>query len=317
MKNLTNSNRRSFFKASAIGLAYAGLNQSGVAHASSNQNPIRLGGPIHEKYSSPEEWVAAVKRLGFSAAYCPIDHQQGDDVVKAYADAARRADIIIAEVGAWSNPIDPDDAKRNAALQKCKNQLALADRIGAECCVNITGSVGEKWDGHDPANLTQDTFDLIVETTRNIIDAVKPTRTFYTLETMPWAYPDSADSYLRLIKAIDRKQCAAHLDPVNIVSSPQRYYANGAMIRECFQKLSPFLKSCHAKDILMQQQLTVHLDEIRPGLGNLDYKVFLQELAKLKDIPLMLEHLSTAQEYKLAADHIRSVAKQNNIKIKV
>ena len=34
-----------------------------------------------------------------------------------------------------------------------------------------------------------------------IIDAVKPSRTFYTLEPMPWMYPDSAESYAGLIKS--------------------------------------------------------------------------------------------------------------------
>ena len=53
-----------------------------------------------------------------------------------------------------------------------------------------------------------------VETTvREIIDAVRPTRAFYTLEPMPWAYPDSVDSYLRLIAAIDRRAFGVHLDP--------------------------------------------------------------------------------------------------------
>ena len=49
---------------------------------------------------------------------------------------------------------------------------------------------------------------MIVETTRQIIDAVKPTRTYYTLETMPWAYPDSARSYAQLLEAIDRPRLA-------------------------------------------------------------------------------------------------------------
>jgi hypothetical protein len=63
---------------------------------------------------------------------------------------------------------------------------------------------------------------------------------------MPWAYPDSPDSYLRLLKAIDRKHFAAHLDPVNLVCSPQRYFASGQLIRECFEKLGPYIRSCHA-----------------------------------------------------------------------
>ena len=51
-------------------------------------------------------------------------------------------------------------------------------------------------------------------------------------------YPDTADSYLRLIEAIDRKGFAAHLDPVNVICSPQLYYRNGEVIREWFDKLA-------------------------------------------------------------------------------
>ena len=187
--------------------------------------------------------------------------------------------------------MSPNEDERKKALTKCQESLHLADRIGANCCVNITGSRGSLWDGHDPKNFTEETFDLIVETTRKIIDAVKPERTYYTLETMPWAYPDSADSYLKLIKSIDRKQCAAHLDPVNLICSPQRYYSNGDIIKECFEKLGKYIKSCHAKDIILQPKLTTHLDEIRAGLGGLNYAVFLKELSKLDNIPMMLEHL--------------------------
>jgi len=213
--------------------------------------------------------------------------------------------------------MSPDETTRRAALERCQEQLALADKIGAQCCVNISGSRGQQWDGHHPDNLTEETFDLIVETVRKIIDTVKPTRTFYTLETMPWMYPDSADSYLRLIHAIARKQFAVHLDPVNLVCSPQRFYNNGALIRECVEKLGQYIKSCHAKDIALSGRLTVHLDEVRPGLGGLDYRVYLQELNKLSpDIPLMLEHLPTEEEYTLAASHIRAVAKGLRINIK-
>ena len=58
-------------------------------------------------------------------------------------------------------------------------------------------------------------------------------------------------------------------------------------------------------------RLTVHLDETRPGCGGLDYPVYLRELAKLDpEIPLMLEHLPNEEEYRMAADHLRSVAER-------
>jgi sugar phosphate isomerase/epimerase len=274
------------------------------------KSSIPLGGPVFEKYQDPAGWVAALKKLGYSAAYCPVGANASDDVVKAYERAAKDANIIIAEVGVWNNPISPDEKTRKEALEKCRRQLHLADRIGARCCVNIAGSRGELWDGPSEKNFTEETFDMIVETTRVIIDDVKPTRTYFTLETMPWAYPDSPDSYLRLFKAIDREHFAVHLDPVNLVCSPQRYYGNSDLIRECFAKLGPYIKSCHGKDILLQTKLTTHLDEVRPGLGGLDYATFLKELSKRPGVPLMLEHLPNAEEYRLAAEYVRSVGKK-------
>lgn len=265
---------------------------------------------------TPEEWVAAVRRHGYRAAYCPVGTGADDATVAAYARAAQEADIVIAEVGAWSNPLSPDPAEREAAREKCRASLALADRIGARCCVNIAGSRGKKWDGPHPDNLTGETFDLLVETVRSILDAVEPTRTFYTLETMPWMYPDSPESYLRLVEAIDRERFAVHLDPVNLVCSPRRYFGNAALIRECFALLGPRIQSCHAKDILLSENLTTHLDEVRPGLGGLDYAVFLRELSRLDpDTPLMLEHLPSEEEYARAADHVRSVAAAEGLRL--
>ena len=95
--------------------------------------------------------------------------------------------------------------------------------------------------------------------------------------------------------------------------SPQRYYSNSELIRECFDKLAPYIKSCHAKDIILSSKLTTHLDEIRPGLGGLDYSQYLKCLSGIPDTPLMLEHLQGADEYRLAAEYVRSVAKETGV----
>jgi sugar phosphate isomerase/epimerase len=277
---------------------------------------MRLGGPVFGNYPDPNQWAAAARAHGYRAVYCPIASAASDEELRAYAKAAREADLVIAEVGAWSNPISPDDRTRREAIAKCQAQLALADRIGARCCVNIAGSRGTQWDGHHPDNFSEETFALIVDTVRQIIDAVSPSRTYYTLETMPWVLPDSPDSYLRLLRSIDRPRFGVHLDPVNLVCSPQRFHANGALIRDCFAQLGPHIRSCHAKDIALASKFMVHLDEVRPGLGGLDYRTFLRELDRIDaDTPLMMEHLPNAEEYALAARYIRSVADAEGIAV--
>ena len=279
---------------------------------------IALGGPIFQEFDNPEEWIIALRQQGYTAAYCPLSIEETNPTtIQAYTDAAQQSGVIIAEIGAWSNPLSRDEATRRAALDKCQRSLALADEIGARCCVNIAGSLGEKWDGPCAADLRADTFDLIVETVRKIIDQVKPRRSFYTLETMPWMYPDSPDSYLDLVRAIDRPAFAVHLDLINLINSPQRYFRQRDLISECFAKLGPYIKSCHAKDIILHDQMMVHLDEVRPGLGGFDYAFFLRQLSALRrPVPLMLEHLSQPVEYQQAAAHIRSVAQQAAIPLR-
>jgi len=111
------------------------------------------------------------------------------DLKQAYVKAAQDANLIIGEVGAWSNPISKNEKEREEAFQKNIEGLALADEVGANCCVNIAGSRGDSWAGPHRDNLSEKTFDLIVETVRKIIDEVQPRRTFYTLETMPFTFP--------------------------------------------------------------------------------------------------------------------------------
>ena len=278
---------------------------------------IRFGAPIFTRFDDPDDWARAHAEKGYRAAYCPLPLDAEGDAVRAFSEAAVRHDLVISEVGAWSDPLSPDPDIAKAALEKCVAALDLAERIGAGCAVNISGSRGEPWDGPHAKNLTLETFAMVVEVSRQIIDAVKPTRTFWTLEAMPWMYPTGPDEYLSLIRAIDRSGFGVHLDPVNMVNSPVRFYKNADLIRESFRLLGPWLKNCHAKDISLSTALTTHLDEVIPGQGGLDYGVFLRELENLgnPNVALMLEHLKTEAEYDEAARYVRSVAEREKISL--
>lgn len=301
--------RRSFVRTlvagtAAIQVAPFALNGQGSGSAS-----VRLGGPLFDSYEGPDEWIGLLKKAGYRAAYCPLKPGADESLIKAYETAARKNDVVISEVGAWSNPISLDQAEAEAALEKCIQGLQLADQIGARCCVNVSGSRNpDYWAGPHKDNLSKEVFDAVVETTRKIIDEVKPTRSFFALEAMPWAFPDSTDTYLQLIEAIDRPHFGVHLDPVNMITSPRDYFNNGKLIKDMFDRLGPNIKSCHAKDITLREDNYIpQLDEVRAGLGTLDYAVFLKELTKFDNVPLMMEHLESAEEYALAAAHIRSV----------
>lgn len=277
---------------------------------------MRFGGFIFKKWSTPEEWAAAAKEAGYSAVYFPVDSTADLKTIDGYKDAAKAADLVICEIGVWNNTLDRNEEKRKNNIEYAVHQLELADYVGANCCVNIAGSYSEQWDGPHKDNLTPYAFDEIVRTTQTIIDRVNPKHTAYSLEPMPWMYPNTADSYLDLIKAIDRKGFAAHLDPVNIICSPELYYKNSDVLREWFDKLGPHIRSCHAKDIRLSGKLTVHLDECRPGTGELDYRTYLECMSKLDDnVCLMLEHMTEEIDYIEATRHLKALASEMKLNL--
>ncbi|MCL2664711.1 MAG: sugar phosphate isomerase/epimerase, partial [Defluviitaleaceae bacterium] len=119
---------------------------------------ILLGGQIFKPFKNPDEWAAHVNELGFNAVYFPLGSNAPDDEIDSYVKTAEKNNFVIAEVGAWSNPMSPDAETAKKALQYCKDQLRLAERVGAKCCVNITGSCGEQWDGPSEINFSKKTF---------------------------------------------------------------------------------------------------------------------------------------------------------------
>jgi len=286
---------------------------------------VRLGAYLPEALlaartgalDDPWEWAKTNAEHGFSAAGVLTTAPAPDDVIDAYVTSAKSFNIQIAEVSAFgSNPIAADDTEAKAARERCQLQLALAERLGARCCVNIAGSLGPKVDGPFDRDLADDTFALIVDSVREIIDTVRPRQTFYTLETMPWMFPDSLASYERLLQAVDREAFGVHFDPVNLVNSPQLYFGNSALIREFVRRLGPRIRSCHAKDIRLGDRLTVHLDEVRPGTGALDYRALITELDAVdSQMPLLVEHLESTHECMQAVSHIRAVCVETGVEV--
>jgi len=309
--------RRSFALAAAAGMGVGrtvvrGQSNQGSTRSSSSARFVRLGGPIYLKSEDPEEQAKKHRDLGYRAAYCPSVSLADSTKIQAIARAFEKNDVVIAEVGRWVNLLDANPERRKENLQKVTDGLALAEAVGAKCCVDIAGSFNEEsWFGPHPDNLSRRFFDAAVENARKIIDAVKPRRTSFCYEMMGWSIPDSPDSYLELIKAVDRKAFAVHLDPCNLVNSPSRFYRNADLIDDAYDKLGRWIVSCHAKDLAWEIEMNVHFREVIPGTGAIDYGKFLRRHVALPhQPPLMLEHLKDEAEYDRAREFIFSKGKE-------
>ena len=275
---------------------------------------MRLGGYVFVDQLNPETWINKHLEKGFNSAVLPIDYTSSQTERADYKALATEHDILLSEVGAWSNPISPNIDTRKKAVDHIKQQLAFSDEMGARTCVNIAGSLGSEWDGPDPEHYTQQTFELIAKTVQEIIDDVKPTQTTYSLEMMPFTPPSDVWDYKQLIDMIDREAFKIHFDPVNMINNPKRYYRNGRVISDFIDELGDLIVNVHLKDILLTSDLTVHLKEVIPGTGQLDYPTLLTKLDTLDpDLPVIIEHLPDESSYDLASQFIKRVAAKNNL----
>ena len=278
-----------------------------------------LGGTVAGPFSGPAEWEELLVRSRFKAVTAPFDMHTPRTETDAYRAACERHGVVIAEVGVWKNLFDPDPAAAAEALAYAEGQLALADELGIPCCVNIAGTAGAAgWDAADPSNYTDETYERIITTVRGLLDRVSPRRAFYCLEPMPWMIPDGPDVYLQLIRDVDRPQFAAHMDFVNMINSPRRYLAAGEFIRDCFRKLAPMIKSTHLKDSRMNPTaLTTLLEECSPGEGCLDFGEILEILDQElpADAPVLLEHMTTFEEYSRAYDYVAAIAAKKGVSV--
>ena len=179
----------------------------------------------------------------------------------------------------------------------------LADRIGARCCVNILGARGPRWDGAYKQNFTRETWQLGVQTIRQVIDAVNPKNTYFTIESIaPGCTRPDRTSTCACSRTSDRDRFAVHLDVFNWMTTPQRYFFNEEFVDKCFEKLGPFIKSCHLKDVRLEGEYTLRLRETCPGDGGIDLLHLIRTAECCDpDIPFIIEHLDSDEA--LPAEH--------------
>lgn len=293
-------------------LMLASCNNNGTASNSSEsetqpvQGEMLLGVSSSLEHSSPEEWAAKHVSLGLKSVNFPIDYLAGEDVYMAYKKAADDAGLVIAEVGVWKNTLAADPAERQKNIDYAIGQLKMADQIGAVCCVNVVGTpYGPRWDGGYRGNFSQEAWDMAVDMIRQIIDGAKPQRTKFCIESMPWMIPSSPDEILKLIEDVDRPELGVHLDVVNMITDPHRYFFNDEFLEECFTKLKGRIVSCHLKDIRLRPQYTWQLQECAPGEGTLDIPLYIK-LATQENpqMPMIIEHLHSDEEYYKSVEYV-------------
>lgn len=280
---------------------------------------MRLGLSSPLAHETAGEWAAKMKELGCGCVNFPLDFTAPENQIADYVDAARANGLVIAEVGIWRNVFAIDPQERREARERAEGQLRLADAIGARCCVNIAGTWGGPvWDGGYRENFSGECWDRTVEYIRELIDTVRPKNTEFSIEPMPWMIPTGPDEILELCEAVDREAFGVHLDVVNMINCPERYFFSDEFLEECFDKLGNRICSCHLKDIRLREELTFQLEETYCGNGTLNIEKYIRLMNAVdEDMPVLIEHLETDREYLDSFSYVRERLRRAGIAVTV
>ena len=269
---------------------------------------MRLGTSSPLRHETPEEWAINQVKLGCSAVVFPVQSNEPEERIIAYKEAAEKAGLMIAEVGIWRNALSRDQDERKTNMDYCVEQLRLADYLNARCAVNVAGAFGPRWDGGYKENFTVQAWDETVSMIREIIDRADIKNTYFTLEPMPWMIPTGPNEYMKLIEAVDRDRFAVHMDIINMINSADRYFGADEFIEECIDILGDRIRSCHIKDVHLNETYTLRLEECPPGEGEFPLKHYVSKINESDpDMPVILEHLNMDEEYIRYMNYLKEV----------
>jgi len=259
---------------------------------------MRLGINCDLRNDTVDEWLKERLDVNCKAVNFPLDYKDSIKDIDAYVKAAKENDIMIAEVGVWRNPLAEDENERADAMERCIEQLKLADYIGAKCCVNCAGSAGDFWCAFSPENFSADFYKRTVECIQEIIDKAAPKNTCYAIEPMPWIVPTGPDEYLKLIEDVNSECFGVHLDMCNWFNDMYRLRDQKAFIDEVFEKLGGKIVCHHLKDLRLVPGVTVNFEEVEVGDGMLDIDYYIKKINEDDiDAPVLIEHLHGKEAY--------------------
>ncbi len=267
-----------------------------------------------------EAFIAKVKEKGYKAIYCPIIDLDNYDLIDLTRKRLAEEDIIIAEAGTWENLLDLNLEDRAKNRDKMVQTILLADALGARTAINTSGALNfGSHRNHCAANFTEEAFEAVLEQTRELLDRTNPKHTKLSYEIYQWHILDTTKEIKRMVDAINDDRFGVHLDLVNLLNCPRRYWRSYDVAKEFIDTLGEHLVSCHVKDVWMNQGVNDDLEfhEVPAGQGQVDIAGCMKLLSALPgEIPYMMEHLTSEEQYTQVCGYLRGLAAENNIPLK-
>ncbi len=264
-----------------------------------------------------EPLCETLDRFGASAIHAPHGYAAwSEDQCIAFGEKARSLGLVIGEAGYWENLLGANDDALASHIKQLRRMARNGDCMGVHCLVTLAGSFDTTQGPASihPDNYTQKARERFREICLRIVDGLD----LHTLRYAPEPWHNSFYHQVNEIKAfldsLSDTRIAFHLDQANLVTQFS-YMHTTELIRQTFQTLGDRIVSVHAKDLCWNAcRMFLHIDEVYPGDGALDYDEFMRQLAKQDiNLPVFVEHFTAPEQFETAVVKLHEAAKRAGV----
>jgi len=251
-------------------------------------------------------------RFGAVVLHYHSEFEEADAV--AAGKQLKKNGLVVPELGCYMNLIPPDENLRAAAVERLRSALHQAKAFGCPAVATIAGTRDPSgipfWAAH-PENFTRVAWAALCRSVEEILHTAEDVGVNLCLEPLLHTPLNTVGTLRQILDEMRSDRLKVLFDPVNLITLDV-YFKTAEFLRLAFDVLGDSIVAVHAKDTLLQNdRLTLHIDEVRPGLGNLDYEAFLRCMQGLpEDTPLAMEHLPGDEDFALGRDYIEEVAQR-------
>jgi sugar phosphate isomerase/epimerase len=256
-----------------------------------------------------ESHAARVHALGYSGIFTRFDR---DDPFATTEAQCRRVRAILVDhgltmvqaIGHRPPLIHPDETIRRQAVATLRQAIRVAGWLGSLSCHTGPGSMaqlvasgsdwGGAWDPHGD-NWEPICREQLVKSLKEAAAAAEDHGVVVGMEGHILVTLSSAEVMRGVLDEVGSLAIRCDLDPVNWLTLAT-VFRSGPAIDHMVDVLGERIFNAHAKDIVVEKKLALHLDERPAGQGILDWATFMRRMESLgSERFLVVEHAAVEE----------------------
>ena len=222
-------------------------------------------------------------------------------------------DVVFYGIHCAGNIIAPDpDAER--WQRHIIDAIHSADEMGCQLILTHVGSMYPNRNWAHPLNWSREAWQRSVNALKNIAKATAGSKVEIAIEPVNTESLNNPWAQVRLREDVGDPRIMSGLDITNMVF-PHTAFRMTELLNTAFDLLGDQIAYVHAKDFEWNSMLP-GMNWAMNGTGNMDYETFLTRISRLKrPTNMLIEFLTTNEEYQQAQRNIRAIAAKVGVKI--